>query len=581
MKEPIRTEPADPGFKAEYDFCEYVARKKRDADLFANRLDWKVWLRPPVSKDVLDGDKEKRADVLSWLENAAYLIETALKAYLILRYGWNHPGIIFDKSMRQNGEGAVKDRTHDLKKILDYLETKNDRLVQDLCLVVDIETDENLRCAIERYSRLKYMVQYEGEGFPSDLGDDEFRGMMYSFRVFSLHLGNLIWWILREKYKCTSEKDPFLYRWLVWDRRAPKKDKLQGISFIDFDMKENGWGVNLCVDLDNIKMMWSEEEGEKELQFRFWMDWVCGKMPRKPELTVLFKDKDAVRAYDALTSLPPGSLVFNRCDPVGTGVIRCKSISLIGNGFETDLAEFGFNKVEEEGRYIPPRDAEGQWGEIVRLKGKDHYKEQFTKGMTDQHLAADRDFDHVMRDLIRGGAVIDALYGDDITPLKWAAHLNSYRVVPILLDAGAEIEKKGREGYTPLLDAAGSNNPRFDDPSVSRVLLDRGADVLAKTSFGLTVIHIASFGDFHLGSLQLFLDRFEELRLFGAESVDAQDKLGRTALHIACNAGAKKCIELLIDRGASQSIANNLGQLPLDVVRRPVDPDIWNMLDGR
>lgn len=564
-------------------FCEFVARKHRAVKLLADHLKWNEWLRPTITKSMMS-DRAKKADVYDWLENVAYAIEGALKAYLLLKHGPNHPHIIPTKCIEQNGEGADTKSTrgtHRLKEIFDCVEAKDDRLVSDLCLTVDLKTNTTLRCLIEKFSRLKDMVQYNGENFPCDVEDDEFCSMVHAFYVLTLYLGNLIESILEEQNVSDRES---LLGWLGYDFRSPRVDQPQGGTFIHLDMSDEDRGVNIHPDWDIIENMDFDQDN---LKFTLRMDWIYGDMPRKTKLIVLFDDEDASKCYNDLPSLRSQKQIdgisFYRCVPVERDVennefvVRCASVGSRWGGRNINLS------LDTVDIYTPSRDRDGQYTEMVKLKELDHYKSQFSKGMTDLHLVSERDFDHVAEDLVRSGADINALYGDDITPLLWAAWFNSYRVALILLEAGADIKRKYQDSKTVLHWAAKANNPDLSGPSVTRVLLDPKweIDVLAKTASGLTMIHLAAFSDSHFGSLCLFLEWFADNKKFGIDGVDAQDELGRTALHIACKAGAKKCIERLIDRDAKQSIKNNLGQLPLDTVNRPVDPDIWKMLDGR
>ena len=64
-------------------------------------------------------------------------------------------------------------------------------------------------------------------------------------------------------------------------------------------------------------------------------------------------------------------------------------------------------------------------------------------------------------------------------------------VVKVLLDRGADIEAKDKQGWTPMHFAAGMNK----EPSIVTVLLGRGANVQAKTNDGETPLDLATHRD--------------------------------------------------------------------------------------
>jgi ankyrin len=63
-------------------------------------------------------------------------------------------------------------------------------------------------------------------------------------------------------------------------------------------------------------------------------------------------------------------------------------------------------------------------------------------------------------------------------------------MVSLLLDKGANLESKTRDGLTPLHCAARSGHENVVD-----MMLQRGAPISAKTKNGLAPLHMASQGD--------------------------------------------------------------------------------------
>ena len=78
----------------------------------------------------------------------------------------------------------------------------------------------------------------------------------------------------------------------------------------------------------------------------------------------------------------------------------------------------------------------------------------------------------------------------NITPLHVAAKWGKANMVALLLDKGANLESKTRDGLTPLHCAARSGHENVVD-----MMLQRGAAISAKTKNGLAPLHMASQGD--------------------------------------------------------------------------------------
>ena len=110
------------------------------------------------------------------------------------------------------------------------------------------------------------------------------------------------------------------------------------------------------------------------------------------------------------------------------------------------------------------------------------------------------------------------------------AHPN---VAAVLLDRGAEVNAKTNNGWTPLHEAALNGHA-----TVAALLLDRGAEVNAKTNNGWTPLHEAALNG-HATVAALLLDR-------GAE-INSKDNNGRTPFQLTRNQEIKN---LLVEAGA-------------------------------
>lgn len=87
----------------------------------------------------------------------------------------------------------------------------------------------------------------------------------------------------------------------------------------------------------------------------------------------------------------------------------------------------------------------------------------------------------------------------NITPLHVAAKWGKGNMVGLLLDKGANLEAKTRDGLTPLHCAARSGHENVVD-----AMLQRGAPISAKTKNGLAPLHMASQGD-HVDASRILL----------------------------------------------------------------------------
>ena len=72
-------------------------------------------------------------------------------------------------------------------------------------------------------------------------------------------------------------------------------------------------------------------------------------------------------------------------------------------------------------------------------------------------------------------------------------------MVSLLLDKSAQIDAKTRDGLTPLHCAA-----RSDHQTVVDMLLEKGAPITGKTKNGLAPLHMASQGD-HVDAARILL----------------------------------------------------------------------------
>ena len=123
--------------------------------------------------------------------------------------------------------------------------------------------------------------------------------------------------------------------------------------------------------------------------------------------------------------------------------------------------------------------------------------------------------------LINDGANVNfatRCYGT--TPLHWACLIGHEKVVQILLDRGAKVKARNKDGMVALHYACRESHLR-----ITRLLLDNGADI------------------------------------------NAQDIIGFTALHYASKSGSRECLSLLLSRSADTNSPTRVGTIPLDLAK--------------
>jgi ankyrin repeat protein len=133
-------------------------------------------------------------------------------------------------------------------------------------------------------------------------------------------------------------------------------------------------------------------------------------------------------------------------------------------------------------------------------------------------------------------------HGGKIHDEMSAAYVDK-QTVQLLLDLGADVNKRDKRGMSPLDEAAFRGNT-----DVLQLLLDHGADINGRDEGGSTPLHnAASMGE--AGAVKLLLEN-------GAE-VDAKAKNGYTPLCRAIQSSQLKVAEVLLVNGADINVECN------------------------
>jgi ankyrin repeat protein len=232
--------------------------------------------------------------------------------------------------------------------------------------------------------------------------------------------------------------------------------------------------------------------------------------------------------------------------------------------------------------------ARNNWGEVIERLislGFDPEQEFSERKQTPLHVAAVYGCESALKALLKAKVCVDPVNSQNFTPLLDAAERNHQELVHLLLQAGANVNHRGREELTALhlmamngnltaarelfqygsevdpragewksltpLHLAARNNRR----EVVRLLLSKGAQIEAKEKVNSTPLLLASSSG-SLASLELLIS--------SGASLDAQNLAGATALHLAASEGhLDVCKALLKARDGLINAVDNVGNSPL------------------
>jgi ankyrin repeat protein len=131
------------------------------------------------------------------------------------------------------------------------------------------------------------------------------------------------------------------------------------------------------------------------------------------------------------------------------------------------------------------------------------------------------------------------------TPLTYASYSGHAEVVKVLLDAGAQVNKRSPAGHPHLCFAA--QNGHVD---TVKLLLARGADIEAFNTDYFRPLGMAAFNGHH--------EVIKVLLAAGAK-VNGTNQPGSTALMAAAEKGDVKAMEILLTARADTEISNDYG----------------------
>ena len=166
----------------------------------------------------------------------------------------------------------------------------------------------------------------------------------------------------------------------------------------------------------------------------------------------------------------------------------------------------------------------------------------------------------VMRYLLEHGIDADAQANTEYsTPLHLASYHGGFKVAQLLLDNGADVNMRNKNGQTPLHGTLVGMTDGFDDYyfDAVRFLLEHGADIHALDNDHGTPLHaVAQSGSTKAARLLL---------RHGAD-VHSLNNMHSTPLHFALKSGNAELTRLLLEHGADVHALNDNHSTPLHFI---------------
>ena len=135
-------------------------------------------------------------------------------------------------------------------------------------------------------------------------------------------------------------------------------------------------------------------------------------------------------------------------------------------------------------------------------------------GMTPLHIAVNSP-PKVIAALINAGAKVNSRTPQGFTPLNWAARHNARAAIAVLLAAGAKVNSRDEVGLTPLHWLIFANA----EPETLETLIDAGADLNSRNHEGFTPLHLAYINNSDPDTIEILIE--------AGANVVAADKSGR------------------------------------------------------
>jgi ankyrin repeat protein len=172
------------------------------------------------------------------------------------------------------------------------------------------------------------------------------------------------------------------------------------------------------------------------------------------------------------------------------------------------------------------------------------------------------------RFLLDQGADVRLKDKEGVEPLGFAAFIGDPDLVNRIIDRGGDVNNQDNPlGWSPLHIAA-----RFCHPEAARVLFEKGARADPRDTEGNTPLMAAVVGNCE-GCFKLLAEK-------GAD-VNNKNVSGDTPLHAAALSGAGIIVDFLVARGADPSCRNGYGNTPVQIAVREGHTDVVELFKAK
>lgn len=156
------------------------------------------------------------------------------------------------------------------------------------------------------------------------------------------------------------------------------------------------------------------------------------------------------------------------------------------------------------------------------------------------------------------------------TPLIAAVDCGSYKVVQTLLQGGADVNFRSRDG-TALTCAA-----RRLDTTSTKLLLEAGADPNTLSEKEMPVVFVIFQAEYLWLDVDGASRTVQLIKLLKEHGVNikAKDKSKRNLLHAAAEQGNLEAAQILLAEGLDPKAIDNIGQTPLDKALNSLPPQV-------
>ncbi len=189
--------------------------------------------------------------------------------------------------------------------------------------------------------------------------------------------------------------------------------------------------------------------------------------------------------------------------------------------------------------------------EYLLSKGANISEKNGEYGSSALHKACASGALDIAKVLVNAGADVNLKSDEGYTPLSNAVSNNKQITVKYLISNGANIgEKNGKLGVSVLHKACMNGNLE-----IAKILVDAGADVNFKSDEGFTPLYVAVQKN-HISIVEYLLTK-------GVSIDEKNGKKLSTALSKACSDGLLNIVKMLVNAGANIHIKNALGKTPI------------------